>query len=112
MNINFENMCTWEVEKAQYLVRIAILHNFPIKDAVVDVNKYSGNVYYYHEDLEFSLFMPIQCDLKLDDIYVLYTFFEDGEEFEKKFSDFDYHENMLDQIVQWVYSIYKSKTNE
>jgi hypothetical protein len=44
------------------------------------VNQNSGNTYLWLEDYNFTLYMPISCDLKKDDIYCLWTNSEDGTE--------------------------------
>jgi hypothetical protein len=94
-------MCDWEQEKAQYLCRIAILKNFPI-DGIIDVNTRSGYVYYWHEDLNFCLYMPISCDLAIDDIWVMYTCPKTGEETEELFSQFAHAQNVIEEINIWI----------
>lgn len=107
MQINFEKMCGWERTKAGYLVRIALLHNLPMEGAVIDVNQNSGYTYYYHEDLNFCLYMPIDCDCVVQDVYVMYTSFEDGEEFSKSLADFAFNSDVIRSIEIWIESINK-----
>jgi hypothetical protein len=106
MTINFKKMCSWEQEKAQYLCRIVILKNFPI-DGLIDVNPNSGYVYYWHEDLNFCLYMPISCDLSIEDIWVMYSCPETGEETEIQFAEFENKTNVIRSIENWIESITK-----
>jgi hypothetical protein len=110
MTINFEKMCSWEQEKAQFLCRMVILNQLPI-DGIIDVNMNSGYTYYWHEDLSFQLFMPINCELRTEAIFVIYVSFEDGEEFEEPLNKFYSSDNLIQSIENWITKIENNKTN-
>jgi len=99
MKINYEQMSIWEVEKASYLILTAKELGMQLDSyGEVSVNKNSGYTYIWLEDFNFSLYMPINCDLKRDDVYVLHTDFETGEETEESLSKF----KTLDDIEEWA----------
>ena len=99
MKINYEQMSIWEVEKASYLILIAKELGMQLDSyGEVSVNQNSGYTYIWLEDFNFSLYMPINCDLKRDDVYVLHTDFETGDETEESLSKF----KTLDDIEEWA----------
>lgn len=84
--VNYENlnkMCSWERQKAMYLIKVA-------EDLGMDtegygelaVNENSGYTYLWLEDYSFTLYMPINCELQLTDVCALYSCPYDGEETE------------------------------
>lgn len=84
--VNYENlnkMGSWERQKAMYLIRVA-------EDLGMDtegygelaVNENSGYTYLWLEDYYFTLYMPINCELQLSDVYALYSCPYNGEETE------------------------------
>jgi hypothetical protein len=108
MNLDKLNtMCNWERKKAIYLMNVAENElNLDLDGyGEIGVNQNSGNVYLWIENFNFSLFMPINCELQLSDIYVHYFNFETGEESEKLLTDFD---NIKD-IYNWIDKIELSK---
>lgn len=104
MTINFEKMCTWEKEKANFLCRQIILENLPLQDAIIDINHNSGYVYYYHEFIPVSFFMPINCELIREDIMALYSDPWDGNESEISLEDLKKAPgtNLEEKINYWV----------
>lgn len=75
--MNYDNLNTmnaWEREKAFYLLKTA-------EDLEMDTQGYgrlglntgTGNVYLWLEDYNFTLFLPITCNLTLKHIKVLYS---------------------------------------
>ena len=70
----------WELEKAIYLIQTANKLGMNLDYAITDVNNSSGYVYLYSEDYDFTLYMDINCELVLKDVYVLYTDMNNGEE--------------------------------
>lgn len=98
MKYNFETMCDWELDKANFLIQTARQLGMNLQSyGEVSVNQNSGYTYLWSEDYPFSLFMPISCDLKREDVYVIYTS-HDGEEIEESL----YHFEDLDDIMYWV----------
>lgn len=78
-----EKLQGWELEKALYLIKVANQINMEFSEhTVVDVNNTSGYVYLWEENYNFSLFMPINCELQKSDVYALYTDPMNGEEFD------------------------------
>lgn len=77
-----EKLQGWELDKALYLIQTANKLGMVLNDAIIDVNNNSGYVYIYSENYDFCLYMPINCELRLKDVYVLYTDMNNGEEFE------------------------------
>jgi hypothetical protein len=77
-------MCQWEREKAVFLMSIAEdRFNLDLEGyGELGINENSGNVYLWLEDYPFTLFMPINCELKLKDVQVMAINNETGEEFE------------------------------
>lgn len=90
MHTNFETMTAWEIEKAAYLILTARELGMRLDSyGEVSVNPNSGYTYIWLEDYEFSLYMPINCDLKRKDIYVLYSDPINGEETEESLEQFE-----------------------
>ena len=85
MDINYKNMGNWEKQKALFLQKVAIDLGMDISGyGMLDVNPNSGYTYLWLEDHQFTLYMPISCELKKTDVYALWTSSEDGEEIERK----------------------------
>lgn len=83
MTTNYENMVKWELEKAVFLQKIAVDLGMDLTGyGEVAVNPNSGYTYLWLEDYNFTLYMPISCELKKTDIVALWTNSEDGEEIE------------------------------
>lgn len=93
-------LCAWERKKAIYLMEIA--ENYLNMDTSgygeLNVNQNSGYTYIWLEDYEFCLFLPIDCDLKIQDVRVMYTDFETGEETDVSLYNF----NNLQGIYNWI----------
>jgi hypothetical protein len=97
MNIN-ENLTSWEIEKGIYLINTASNLKMQLsKHTIIDVNNSSGYVYLYEENYNFTLYMPINCDLIKADVYALHTNFENGEESEISLKDITH----VNQILDW-----------
>lgn len=92
------NMSQWPRQKAMYLVTTA--ENLGMDTdgyGMVGENPNSGNVYVWLEDYPFTLFIPINGDVKPSDVYVDWTNPEDGEEHETKLGT-----KSLDDLYEWV----------
>ena len=78
-------MTQWEREKAVFLMDIAENRlNLDLEGyGELGLNENSGNVYLWLEDTPFTLFMPINCELKLKDVWVMAINNETGEEHER-----------------------------
>ena len=77
----------------------------------IAVNNTSGYTYLLCEDYSFTLYMPINCGLTLDHVFVSYTNMENGQEYEERLSVFiemasdperRHIFNALDAIQQWT----------
>jgi hypothetical protein len=99
MHTNFETMTGWEIEKASYLVLTAKKLGMKLDCyGELSVNSSSGYTYLWLENHNFTLYMPINCDLKRDDVYVIYTNSETGKETEESLKQF----KTLNDIEEWV----------
>ncbi len=102
MTTNFETMCPWEIEKAAYLILKAKQLGMDLNSyGELSVNKNSGNTYLWLEDYPFTLFMPINCELIDEDVFVNYFDSETGEETDQALSDF----SGINEIYEWVSSL-------
>ena len=91
-----EKLQGWELEKALFLINTANKINMELNEyTIVDVNNNSGYVYLWNENYNFSLYMPINCELQKSDVYALYSDFDNGEETEIDLSDIN-HVNELE----------------
>jgi hypothetical protein len=102
MKTNYETMTSWEIEKASYLIITAKQLGMDLQCyGEVAVNQYSGYTYIWLEDYDFTLYMPINCELKREDVYVLYTDSETGEETEESLKHFE----TLKDIYEFINTI-------
>lgn len=109
MEINSKNMCAWELQKAGYLIMIAGQLGMDVSGyGECSVNPNSGNTYIWLEGYNFTLYMPISCELKKSDIWVVWTDPEDGEETEKTLDEF----NNLTEIEEWCTELQEQVENE
>lgn len=101
MEYKLNDMCDWERKKAVFLMGIA-------EDLGININSYgdvavnpnSGYTYIWSEDYNFSLYMPINCELKKSEVVALWTNSENGEE-----KEFNLKENTsLKDIEDWAES--------
>lgn len=84
MNYDLQNMCNWEREKAMFLINTA--QNLGIdlnSEGEISVNKYSGYTYLWSENHNFSLAMNRNCELKKEDIMIIWSNPENGNEEEE-----------------------------
>ena len=109
INANFDKMGSWEIEKASFLILTAKRLGMDISGyGELNVNPNSGYTYLWLEDYCFTLYMPISCDLKESDIWVLWTNMEDGEEIEKTLDEF----SDLREIETWCQELYNGIEEE
>lgn len=91
-------MVGWERQKAMYLIQIAEGLGMDIDGyGELGVNPNSGYTYLWLEDYNFTLYMPINCDLKTSDVYALYSSPETGEEYE-----IELYNKSLDDLSGWA----------
>jgi hypothetical protein len=101
MTTNYEKMCKWELEKAIFLQSVAVKLGMGVSGyGEVSVNPNSGYVYLWLEDHNFSLYMPINCELVKTDVWALWTNMEDCEEEEMSLE----LGTTLSDIEEWVES--------
>lgn len=91
----------WEFEKISYIFK-AVRERFGIdlweKGTYVGVNPNSGYSWVWNENYPVSWYMPINCELRHEDVYALWSNPEDGEEHENEISNF----STADEIWKWV----------
>ena len=88
METKYKDMGKWEMEKAIFLQKTAVDLGMDLTGyGEIGVNPNSGYTYLWLEDYNFTLYMPISCDLKKSDIYALWSNPEDGEEIEKELTN-------------------------
>jgi len=81
MEIKINDMCDWERKKAVFLMGIAEDLGIKLNGyGEVAVNSNSGYVYIWNENFNFSLYMPINCELKKNEVVALWTNSENGNE--------------------------------
>lgn len=107
MEIKINEMCDWERKKAVYLMGIAEDLGISLKDyGEIAVNSSSGYTYLWNENHNFSLCMPINCNLVKTDIVALWTCLECGQEEETNLKNSDSLqdiENRINDIEQEHY---------
>lgn len=99
MDFKINDMCQWEREKAVFLTGVAEKLGMDIEGyGEVAVNPNSGYTYLWCEDYNFSLYLPIDCELKKSDVVALWTNSEDGNEEEFNLSE----DTTLEDIEKWT----------
>ena len=93
--------CQWEREKITYLLGIAQELGMDLDYGCAGVNPNSGYSYIWSENYSFSLYMPINCELIKQDIYVLWTNPEDGEETEIALNN-----QTLEELENWASNLF------
>ena len=100
--VNFDNlnkMCSWEREKAMFLIKTAESLNIDIDGyGELAVNPNTGYTYLWLEDYNFTLYMPITCDLKITDIFALWTCSYCGQEEETSLKEDDVLSDIQERI--------------
>lgn len=77
------SMCSWERKKALFLIDVADELGMDTDGyGAIGVNEYSGYTYLWLEEYPFTLYMDINCDLKINDVWAIVSNPEDGEEYE------------------------------
>ena len=99
MEIKINDMCDWERQKAVFLMGVAEDLGISLNDyGEVAVNSSSGYVYIWSENYNFSLYMPINYELKKSDVVALWTSSKDGEEREFNLKE----DTTLEEIEKWA----------
>ncbi len=100
MTVTYENLVSWEQEKAVYLQKIAIELGMDLDgQGEIGVNRYSGYTYLWLEDYSFVLYLSIACELKRRDVWVLTTDNATGEEFEEELIAIG---TSVDELESWA----------
>jgi len=98
MEYKLNGMGDWERKKAIFLMSIAEGLGMNLNSyGEVAVNQNSGYTYLWSENYNFSLYMPINCELIKADVYALWTNSDDGREEEISIKDMD-----LKDIEKWA----------
>ena len=101
MEYNLNDMCDWERKKAIFLMGVAEDLGIKLNSyGEVAVNKNSGYTYLWSEDYNFSLYMPINCELEKSDINALWSCSYCGQEEETSLKDGDTLEDIQDRIQE------------
>lgn len=100
MNTDLNKMCGWERSKAVYLMNLAENDlNMDLSSyGDLSVNPNSGYTYLWLEDYNFTIYMPIDCELKKTDVYALYSCLIDSEEIEMKLE----FNTTLEELEKWA----------
>lgn len=106
MEFKLDEMTKWERQKALFLLETAEELGYNTESyGELSVNTSSGYVYIWSEWHDFSLFMPINCDLIKTDVFALWTNHINGEEEEFRLED----ETTLNDIEEWVEELNKAE---
>jgi len=85
MDYNLEAMTDWERKKAIFILNEAETLGIDTSAyGMLAVNDSSGYTYLWIEDYNFTLYMPINCELRKNEIQALWSSPEDGEEITKE----------------------------
>lgn len=99
MNTNYDKMGKWEIEKAIFLQKTAVDLGMDVSGyGEIGVNPNSGYTYLWLEDYQFTLYMPINCELVKSDVWAIWTNLDNGDEEEMSLDD----KTTLSDINQWV----------
>jgi len=105
MEYKLDSMGKWERQKAMFLIEKADDLGMNISGyGEISVNPNSGYTYLWSEDYPFTLYMPINCELKDEDVWVMWTDPNDGEEHEDTLDEFE----TIDAIYAWVEELEKA----
>lgn len=105
-NVNLEKMTDWERQKAIYLLNLAeneLGMNTSCYGELA-VNPCSGYTYLWLENYNFTLYLPIQCELEKSEVYALWTNPCNGEEIEMQLTE----ETTLEDIENWADTLEKN----
>lgn len=94
------NAGEWEAEKIMYIFK-AVRNVLGLQlwgEAQTGVNPNSGYSWVWSEDYPVSFYMPISCEIRPEDVYVLWSNPDNGDETEAQLTDF----HSIDDIYKWV----------
>lgn len=104
MKTNYDGMCKLELEKAIFLQKTAVDLGMDVSGyGEVNVNPNNGYTYLWLEDYQFTLYMPISCELKKTDVRALWTNPDDGEDVEMQLKN----RTTLNTLEQWAKKLAK-----
>lgn len=108
MEYKLDDMCDWERKKAIYLLSIADELGMDLSGyGQLAVNQNSGYTYLWLEDYNFTLYLPINCELNKEDVQAMWTSPEDGEEREISINGYS-----LEELEKWANNQDKDIENE
>jgi len=109
MEFKLDSMTDWERQKAVFLMGVAEKLGYSLKDyGEVAVNNSSGYVYVWSEMYNFSLYMPIDCELKKSDVYALWSCSICGQEEEYPLNEND-DLNTIEEEINRIEQEHKNK---
>lgn len=101
----------WEFEKISYIFK-AVRERFGIdlwqKGTQVGVNPNSGYSWVWSDDYPVSWYMPINCELRHEDVYASWSDPDNGDEHEAEISLF----KSADEVWEWVDELQKESQDE
>jgi len=101
-------MVGWERTKALFLASTAENLGMSLDGyGEVAVNPNSGYTYIWLKDYNFTLYMPINCELNKSDVWVLYSCPYDGEESEIQLED-----DTLNDLEEWAARMAEDSTEK
>lgn len=99
MNAHLDTMCDWERKKAVYLLHLAETLGMNTSGyGELTVNPNSGHTYLWLEEYDFTLYLPITCELQKSDVLALWTNPNDGEEREIELAE----STTLEDLERWA----------
>ena len=101
MEYKLNDMCDWERQKAIFLMSEAEKLDIKLNNnsyGEIAVNQNSGYVYLWIEDYNFSLYMPINCELVKTDISALWSCPECGQDEETSLKEEDSLKDIEERI--------------
>ena len=108
MEYKLDDMCDWERRKAIFLMGVAEDLGINLNSyGEVAVSKNSGYVYVWSENYNFSLYMPINCELQKSDIVALWSCLECGQEEETQLREEDTLKDIEERITEISKNHYK-----
>jgi len=105
---NLSKLNNWERQKAIFIMYCAERFGFETsRHTQIGVNQNSGYTWVWDEYWPVSIYMPIDCELKMMDVWVCWTNPEDGEEHEQSLFSFHSKEHLYHWVAQLEKTLYQ-----
>lgn len=105
---NLSQLNNWERQKAIFILHQAEQFGFETsKHTQIGVNPNSGNTWVWDEFWSVCLYMPINCELRMRDVWVCWTNPEDGEEHEESLFSFQSKRHLDKWVAQLEKTLYQ-----